>query len=307
MEYRMIRNAGLSLVLCAGLGLGALVLAPQLTFAEESDVEAVEESAVHDDVAATTEIGDADAETAEAEAGTDEAADGTAAAEREIKVAEGLSEEDAAAVEEGMTVKIIGQYFSNLREAVEVANQNGGGTITLLADTVATDDPEQTATIGFRTSIQISSEGDAPLTVYRADGQTGPLLAATDGTVRLKNVEFDGSGTGAAAPIIAVSDQCHFTVKEGVVIFGNSTDGSATDVLPASAISVSGEDAVLTLEEGCIIRGNSGTGDVEAAIYNDGATVENEGAIFEENTSEAGENPNYAGEGDLEGDEISAE
>ena len=71
--------------------------------------------------------------------------------------------------------------------------------------------------------------------------------------------------------------------------------------------SVSGEDAVLTLEEGCIIRGNNGTGDVEAAIYNDGVTVENEGAIFEENSSETGENPNYAGEGDLEGDKIAAE
>ena len=307
MEYRMIRNVGLSLALCAGLGFGAFALVPQVTFAEESDAEAVEESAASDDAAATTGAEEDATETTDAEVGIDAATDGTVAVEREIKVAEGLSEEDAAAVEEGMTVKIIGQYFSNLREAVEVANQNGGGTITLLADTVATDDSEQTATIGFRTSIQISSEGDAPLTVYRADGQTGPLLAATDGTVRLKNVEFDGSGTDAAAPIIAVSDQCHFTVKEGVVIFGNSTDGSATDALPASAISVSGEDAVLTLEEGCIIRGNNGTGDVEAAIYNDGATVENEGAIFEENSSETGENPNYAGEGDLEGDKIAAE
>lgn len=297
MEYRMIRNAGLSLALCAGLGLGAFALAPQI-FAEESGVGVVEGFAVS---------GAADVETTETETDTGEATNGTVAVEREIKVAEGLSEEDAAAVEEGMTVKIIGQYFSNLREAVEVANQNGGGTITLLADTVATDDPEQTATIGFRTSIQISSEGDAPLTVYRADGQAGPLLSATDGTVRLKNIEFDGSGVGSVAPIITVSDQCHLTVKESVVIFGNFTDGSATDTLPASAISVSGEDAVLTLEEGCIIRDNNGTGDVEAAIYNDGATVENRGAIFEENSSEIGENPNYAGDGDLEGDEITVE
>ena len=43
---------------------------------------------------------------------------------------------------------------------------------------------------------------------------------------------------------------------------------------------------------------------MEAAVYNDGATVVNEGAAFAGNTAEAGENPDYAGTGKLKGEEI---
>lgn len=282
MEYRAICNAGLALVLGAGLGFGFLATSPVL--ADEGLDEAETVATSSKDTA-----GSAEERTV-----------------REVEVAEGLSDEDAAAVEKGMTVKVIGQYYSNLREAIEVANQNGGGTVTLLADTVATDDSEQPATIGFRTSIMIKSESDEPLSIYRAEGQTGAMLVCTDGTIRLKNVVFDGSGEKATAPVITVSDQAQLTLKEGASVTGNKTDGSDPGSLPASAISVSGSDAVLTLEEGCGVGGNEGAGDVEAAIYNSGATVKNEGAVFEDNTAEYGENPNYAGDGKLSGEDIEA-
>lgn len=235
----------------------------------------------------------------------EQAASGTAGAQagepREIKVAEGLSEEDAAAVAEGMTVRIIDQYYDNFADALEVANQNGGGTVLLLADTVATDDPEKVATVGFRTSIIIKSEGDEPLTIYRAEGQTGPMLQMTDGTVTLKNVAFDGTGEKVGAPAIMISDQAVVKFGKDFTISGNESDGSAvsTDKFAASAVSVSGKDASLTLKEGCTISGNAGTGDVAAAIYNDGATVTNEGATFEDNAP-----ADYAGTGKLKGEEI---
>lgn len=240
-------------------------------------------------------------------AAADEApADQQAAASqnRTITVAEGLSAEDAAAVAEGKTVRIIDQYYDNFADAVEVANQNGGSTVLLLADTVATNDPQKTATIGFRTSIIVKSEGDAPLTIYRAPGQTGPMLAMTDGTVSLKNVVFDGAGEGVAAPAITISDQAVVKFGKGFTVCNNASDGSTSGKLAASAVSVSGKDASLTLKEGCSVENNAGSGSVEAAVYNDGATVVNEGAIFAGNTSEAGENPDYAGTGKRKGEEI---
>lgn len=84
----------------------------------------------------------------------------------------------------------------------------------------------------------------------------------------------------------------------------NESDGSTNGSLPASAVSVSGKDASLTLKSGCAFTGNSALGTVEAAIYNDGATVTNEGCAFKDNTSENGADPNYAGDGKLKGDPI---
>ena len=233
----------------------------------------------------------------------------TAAAEqtRTIAVAEGLSSEDAAAVADGMTVRIIGQYYSNLADAVEVANQNGGGTIALLADTVATDDIAKTATIGFRTSIIIKSEGDTPLTVYRAPGQTGPLLQMTDGTVSLKAVVFDGAGEEATSPAITISDQAVVKFGKDLTVTGNASNGAdAAGKDTASAVSVSGKSASLTLKEGSSITGNAGSGSAIAAIYNDGATVVNEGGSVTNNTAEGGDNPNYTGTGKFKGEPFEA-
>ncbi len=243
-----------------------------------------------------------------AQAGANAEASGEAStgadARREVKVADGLEGDDLAAVEQGLTVKIIDQYFDNFASAVEVANQNGGGTVYLLADTVATDDPAKVATIGFRTSISVKSMGDEPLTVYRAEGQTGPMLKMTDGTVSLKNVTFDGAGEGVGSPAIEISDQAVVKFGKGTTVTGNASDGSGEGSLPAAAVSVSGKDASLTLKEGCTISGNTATGSAETALYNDGATVENEGATFEGNTSEKGANPDYAGTGKLSGEKI---
>lgn len=288
MTRYALRCAGVALALGASLSLSALGLAGTATAANTA---AGQEAAATEEGTATEE-----------EAASDQPA--AAPQNRTIAVAEGLSAEDAAAVAEGKTVRIIDQYFDNFADAVEVANQNGGGTVLLLADTVATNDPQKTATIGFRTSIIVKSEGDVPLTVYRAPGQTGPLLAMTDGTVSLKNVVFDGAGEGVAAPAITISDQAVVKFGKGFTVCNNASDGSASGKLAASAVSVSGKDASLTLKEGCAVENNAGSGSVEAAVYNDGATVVNEGAAFEGNTAEAGENPDYAGTGKFKGEEI---
>ena len=285
-------------VTCAGCGMGAgLSIAPASNVAlaagqsQEADAGA---SAKTDGEASGT-----------ASSASDGGASSGAAASGDIAVAAGLEGADAEAVAQGKTVKCIDQYFTNLADAVELANQNGGGTIALLADTVATDDSAKTATIGFRTSIMIKSEGDEPLRIYRAEGQTGPMLAITDGTINLKNVTFDATGEKATAPVIAISDQAVVKFGKGLTIMGNTTDSSGVaETVAASAASVSGKSAKLTLKEGCTISNCVGSGSTLAAIVNDGATVDNEGATFEGNSVEQGDNPDYAGTGKLKGDEI---
>ena len=219
-------------------------------------------------------------------------------------VAAGLEAADADAVTAGKTVRIIDQYYTNLADAIEVANQNGGGTVLILADTPATDDPDKVATIGFRTSISIKSEGDEPLTIYRGEGQAGPMLKMTDGTVSFKNVTFDGAGEGVGSPAIEISDQAVVKFGKKFTVCNNASDGTGEGALPASAVSISGKDASLTLKEGCSISDNVANGTVEAALYNDGATVVNDGCMFEGNTTENGDNPDYAGDGKLKGDKI---
>lgn len=211
---------------------------------------------------------------------------------------------DAEALAAGKTVKYIDQYYTNLKEAVDKANQNGGGTVVLLADTIDTEDGG-IPTIGFRTSITIKSNGDKPFKIYRADGQTTEMLRITDGTITLKDVVFDGSGAGVTSPVIMISDLARVTFGSGLTITGNATDGTgyAAD-FAASAVSISGADAYLTLEQGCVISDCAATGAALSAIYNFGGNVVNDGASLTGNTTEAGENANYSGTGSFEGAEL---
>lgn len=240
MTRYAFRCTSVALALGASLSLSALGFADT---AAPTDTAAGQEVAVAEKSAAAEEEA-----IAEEKAASDQPA--TASQDRTIAVAEGLSAEDAAAVAEGKTVRIIDQYFDNFADAVEVANQNGGGTVSL------------------------------------------------------KNVVFDGAGEGVAAPAITISDQAVVKFGKGFTVCNNASDGSASGKLAASAVSVSGKDASLTLKEGCAVENNAGSGPVEAAVYNDGATVVNEGAAFAGNTAEAGENPDYAGTGKLKGEEI---
>ncbi|MEQ3361464.1 hypothetical protein [Raoultibacter massiliensis] len=210
---------------------------------------------------------------------------------------------DAEALAAGKTVKYIDQYYTNLKDAVDKANQNGGGTVVLLADTVDTENGES-PTIGFRTSITIKSGDGGPFKVYRADGQANEMLRITDGTITVKDVVFDGSGEGVTSPIVMISDLARVTFGSGLVLTGNASDGSGyAENFGASAVSISGPDAYVTIESGCMISDCTGSGLAKAALYNDGANVANSGGSFSGNTSET-DTPNYAGTGTYEGDPI---
>ncbi|MEA5020133.1 MAG: hypothetical protein VB027_07175 [Gordonibacter sp.] len=228
-----------------------------------------------------------------------------AATQKEEKVEE-KADPDAEALAAGKTVKYIDQYYANLKDAIDRANQNGGGTVTLLADTVDTESGES-PTIGFRTSIIIKSAGDKPFKVFRADGQTNEMLRITDGTITLRNIVFDGAGAGVTSPVVMISNLARVTFDSGVEVTNNVTDGTGyAENFGASAVSVSGADAYLTLESGCTFSQCSASGAAVAALYNDGANVVNNGAVFSGNVSANGGNPNYAGTGTFEGAEIEA-
>ena len=97
---------------------------------------------------------------------------------------------------------------------------------------------------------------------------------------------------------MVISDLGRLTLDVGAVLTGgNAASG-------ASAVSVSGSDAYLTLESGSEVR-DCASGD-GAAIVSDGGVVANNGATFAGNTG--AENPNFAevGGGTFEGAEIGA-
>jgi hypothetical protein len=275
MKLRPVCAAGLAATLCAGLAAGSFA------FAAGSTTDAGQKAVTNDKPAAT-------------QAGTMQKADDETSEPREIKVAEGLSDEDAAAVEKGLTCNYMGVYYDNLKDAMTMANQNGGGTVTLLADTVSTNDLDEVPTIGFRTSIIVKSAGDESLSVYRAEGQTGPLRVITD-----------GSGEQATASIITISDQAVVTFNKGFEVCGNVTDCSeVAENVAASAVSVSGPDAVLKIKEGASIHDCTGTGDVLAALVTDRCSVENGGIVFENNAVEGDTGPDYEGDARVEGEKL---
>jgi hypothetical protein len=191
-----------------------------------------------------------------------------------------LTEADRQAVAEGKTVKVVNSYYATLAEAVEFANQNGGGTIYLLADTICTAS-DQPPMIEFRTTVRVKSiEGDV-FTVRRGEGQTFEMFRLTDGVVTFDKVIFDGTSPSAVdRPIIVVSNLAWLTLGSGVVLKNSNSNDRA------SAISVSGADAKLTIQKGCTIEDCGGTGSV---VFNDDATIIDEGVVLHNNTAAEGD------------------
>lgn len=210
----------------------------------------------------------------------------------------GTDDKDADALAQGMTCKYISDYYATFGEALERAEQNGGGTVTLLCDSPVSADGN-VPKVEFRTTITVKSAGDEPFKVFRTAADAGPMLQITDGFVTLKNVVFDGTSDAPCdGPIALVSDLGRLTLDDGACLTGNQS------VSGASAVSVLGADAYLTLEAGCVIE-NCSSAD-GAAIVSDGGNIENNGAAFEGNTG--GENPNYleSSAGTFAGDPIDA-
>lgn len=233
-------------------------------------------------------------------AGSDDAEQPAAEAMQQQEVDESTKQDkDADALAQGMTCKYISSYFATFAEALEQANQNGGGTVTLLADTPLSADGA-VPKVGFRTTITVKSAGDEAFRIMRTEADTGPMLQITDGFVTLSNVVFDGSGVAAEGPIALVSDLGRLTLDAGAALVGNASASGA------SAVQVVGSDAYLTLESGCEVSGNIAGDGASAAVVSEGGNIVNNGATFSSNTG--GDNANYletAG-GTFEGDEIIA-
>jgi hypothetical protein len=207
--------------------------------------------------------------------------DDEAASDNEVASGEGsLTEADQQAVAEGKTVKVVNSYYATLAEAVEFANQNGGGTIYLLADTICTAS-DQPPMIEFRTTVRVKSVEGEVFTVKRGEGQTFEMFRLTDGVVTFDRVIFDGASPSAVErPILAVSNLAWLTLGPGAVLKNNNSNDRA------SAISVSGADAKLTIQNGCTIENCSGVGSV---IFNDDATVIDEGVVLQGNMATEGD------------------
>lgn len=210
-----------------------------------------------------------------------------------------VEDKDAEAIAQGMTCKYITSYYKTFGEALEQANQNGGGTVTLLTDAPLSA-TSTVPKVGFRTTITVKSAGDTPFSIIRSETDTGPMVQVTDGFLTFENVVLDGTSAAALeSPIVLVSDLGRVTLDAGAILKGGSASYGA------SAVYVLGPDAYLTLEAGSEISGCASFGDA-AAVVNEGGVVTNNGATFSENIG--GNNPNYLETvpGTFEGTEIAA-
>ncbi len=201
---------------------------------------------------------------------------------------------ETEAIAAGMTCMFTGEYYDSIEEAVDKANNHGGGTITLLADTVVSKNgkaPEMCFNSGF--AIR-SKKGGPTFRIYRGPLDKTEMLSVTDGTLRLFSVILDGTCEGGANRCaIRVSDLGKAELKD-VVIRDNASDNAGNaDNQGATAICVVGEKASLKLGADCVISGFAGTGNAISAIVASGGVIKNEGVTFENNRSENGANPNY--------------
>jgi len=201
---------------------------------------------------------------------------------------------DEQAISEGKTCIFTGDYYGSIEEAVEKANNHGGGTVTLIADTVVSRNGK-VPDMCFNSNFAIRSKKGGPTyRIYRGGLDRREMLQITDGVLRLFDVTLDGGCDGPAfCAAIRISDRGRVEMS-GVTICGNYTTNAGNAANQgATAVCCIGANASFKMSSGCVIRDNAGTGSAISAIVASGGTITNEGAVFEGNTSDNGKNPDY--------------
>ncbi len=200
---------------------------------------------------------------------------------------------DAAAVAAGKTCSFTGEYYDNIEEAVELANNHGGGTITLLANTVVSKNGE-VPDMCFNSNFAIRSKKGGPrFRIYRGENDRKEMLQITDGTLRLINVILDGECEGGAHRAALRISDLGKVVMRGSTICNNVSDNADNIANQgASAICIVGKRANLRMDAKCSIENNTAKGGAVSAIVVSDSGLSNDGALFQGNVSENG-NANY--------------
>jgi hypothetical protein len=201
---------------------------------------------------------------------------------------------EAQALADGKTCMFTGEYYECLEEALEKANNHGGGTITLIADTVVSKNGK-VPDMCFNSSVTIASKGGGPnRRIFRGALDRKEMLQVTDGTLRFFNVIIDGACEGGAQrAAIRVSDRGYVELRGSVICNNHSNNADNAENQGATAVCCVGAKASLRFDDRCRISNCAGTGTAISAIVTSGGTVINGGVRFEGNTSESGDNPNY--------------
>ena len=228
----------------------------------------------------------------------------------ELKMVDKSAEEQAA-IAEGKTCKFTGKYYASLEEAVDKANNHGGGTVILIADTVVSKNghvPDMCFNSGF--AIR-SKKGGPRFRIYRGAQDKKEMLQITDGTLRLYDVILDGTCEGAAErAAIRVSDLGKAFLSNVIIENNHSNNANNVENQGASAICCVGDKTLLKLDSRSLIRNCKGSGSVLSAVVASGGKVINEGISFENNKTTRSGNPNYldlTGTTNFEGEPIEYE
>ena len=201
---------------------------------------------------------------------------------------------DAKAVAEGKTCMFTGEYYETLEEAVEEANNHGGGTITLLADTIVSKNGE-IPDMCFNSNFAIRSKKGGPkFRIYRGENDRKEMMQVTEGTLRLINVIVDGACEGGAhRAAIRLSDLGRIILRGTTICNNHSDNEGGLANQGASAICVVGEKASLTLNSDCVISDCTAVGGAVSAILNSDGTIINNNVVFENNKTDKEGSANY--------------
>ena len=211
---------------------------------------------------------------------------GPSFAERKEALKAEQDAKDAEALKAGKTCSFTGVYYDNIEEAVEDANNHGGGTITLLADTVVSKDgrvPDMCFNSGF--AIR-SKKGGPRFRIYRGENDRREMLQITDGTLRLIDVILDGACEGGAhRAALRISDLGKVIMKNAEICNNVSDNADNADNQAASAICLVGKKVSLRMDSKSAIRNCTASGKALSAIVVSDGSISNDGAVFENNGS----------------------
>ena len=209
-----------------------------------------------------------------------------------------MTEEQALA--EGKTCLFTGEYYGNFEEAMELAKNHGGGTITLIDDTVVSKNGK-VPVLCFNSNVTVASKKGGPnRRLYRGETDRQEMLHVTDGMLRFFNVIIDGACEGGARrAAICVSDLGAVELRSSIICNNHSDNAENAENQGATAVCCVGPRASIRFDDRCRIENCVGTGTAVSAIVASGGTVTNSGVRFEGNVSEADTNPDYV---DLTGD-----
>ena len=178
------------------------------------------------------------------------------------------AEADAPTLPENKQAEYNGTTYDDIYKAIQAANENGGGKITLMGSFKMDKAAE------IASNITITANGKAA-GITRADSYTGTLFTVKSGaTLTTENLVLDGAGATATGNLIATEGTGSIVLNGGTILQNNNG---------AHAVSLATRGGgTLTLNDDAQIINNSSE---SGAIWGGGHIIMNDNSKISGNSS----------------------